>query len=165
MSLFAGHESSTVLEAGLAGVGLYLILKLLIDGLGRLEPKAKKIYTGWPAFMAFMYLQVLDANFSFDGVLGAFAITDKVLLIALGLGVGAFWVRSMTIVMVRRGILEAYQYLEHGAHYAIFFLSAALLASIFLEVPDAVTGITGIGIIISSFIASRQARKARAPRA
>jgi hypothetical protein len=165
MSLFAGHESDTVLEAGLAGVGLYLALKLLIDGLARLEPKEKKVYTGWPAFLAFMYLQLLDANFSFDGVLGAFAITDKVLLIALGLGVGAFWVRSLTVLMVRRGILDAYKYLEHGAHYAIFFLSAALLASIYLEVPDAVTGLTGLGIIISSFIASRQALRARAPRA
>jgi hypothetical protein len=161
MSLFAGDESGTVLEAGLAGVGLYLLLKLLIDGLGRLEPKAKKVYTGWPAFLAFMYLQLLDANFSFDGVLGAFAITDKVLLIALGLGVGAFWVRSLTVVMVRHGILDAYKYLEHGAHYAIFILSVALLGSIYLEVPDAVTGITGLGVIFSSFIASRQALRAR----
>ncbi len=165
MSLFAGHESSTVLEAGLAGVGLYLILKLLIDGLGKLEPRANKIYTGWAAFLAFLYLQLLDANFSFDGVLGAFAITDKVLLIALGLGVGAFWVRSLTVVMVRHGILDSYRYLEHGAHYAILVLAAALLASIFLEVPDAVTGITGLGVIFSSFIASRQALRARAPRA
>jgi hypothetical protein len=103
----------------------------------------------------------LDASFSFDGVLGAFAITDKVLLIALGLGVGAFWVRSLTVFMVRNGTLEAYRYLEHGAHYAIFTLAAALLASIFLEVPDAVTGITGLGVIFSSFIASRQALHAR----
>lgn len=165
ISLFAGHESSTVLEAGLGGVALYLVLKLLIDGLGKLEPTAKKVYVGWPAFLAFLYLQLLDANFSFDGVLGAFAITDKVLLIALGLGVGAFWVRSLTVVMVRHGILDAYRYLEHGAHYAILVLSVALLASIFLDVPDAVTGITGLGVIFSSFIASRQALRARTPRA
>lgn len=164
ISLFAGHESGTVLAAGIAGVGLYLALKLLIDGLGRLEPKERKVYSGWPALLAFMYLQLLDANFSFDGVLGAFAITDKVLLIALGLGVGAFWVRSLTVLMVRRGVLDAYKYLEHGAHYAILALSVALLASIFLDVPDAVTGITGLGVIFSSFIASRQALKARSGR-
>lgn len=164
LSFFADHEFETVLKAGLAGVGLYVLLKLLIDGLGKLEPKASKIYTGWAAFMAFMYLQLLDANFSFDGVLGAFAITDKILLIALGLGVGAFWVRSLTVMMVRRGILDAYKYLEHGAHYAILVLSVALLASIFLEVPDAVTGITGLGVIFSSFIASRQVLKARSSR-
>ncbi|HVX48176.1 MAG TPA: DUF475 domain-containing protein [Candidatus Saccharimonadales bacterium] len=162
MSFFAEHEASTVLKAGLAGVALYMMLKLLIDGLGKLEPGANKVYTGWPAFMAFLYLQLLDANFSFDGVLGAFAITDKVLLIALGLGVGAFWVRSLTVVMVRHGILGSYRYLEHGAHYAILVLAVALLASIFLEVPDAVTGITGLGVIFSSFLASRQALRARA---
>lgn len=122
------------------------------------------MYSGWPALLAFMYLQLLDANFSFDGVLGAFAITDKVLLIALGLGVGAFWVRSLTVLMVRRGVLDAYKYLEHGAHYAILALSVALLASIFLDVPDAVTGITGLGVIFSSFVASRQALKARSGR-
>lgn len=161
MSVFAGRETATVLKSGLAGVGLYLLLKLLIDGLGKLEPKAQKTYSGWPALLAFLYLQLLDANFSFDGVLGAFAITDKVLLIALGLGVGAFWVRSLTVVMVRRGILDSYRYLEHGAHYAIFVLAAALLASVYLEIPDAVTGITGLGVIGSSFIASRQALRSR----
>jgi uncharacterized protein len=161
VAAFAGSESATVLQAGAAGVLSYAALKLLIDGLGKLAPKGQKIYTGWPAFLAFMYLQLLDASFSFDGVLGAFAITDKVLLIALGLGVGAFWVRSLTVYMVRHGTLDAYRYLEHGAHYAIFVLSVALLGSIFFAVPDAVTGITGLGVIISSFIASRQALRAR----
>jgi hypothetical protein len=161
IAAFAGNESATVLKAGAAGVLSYAALKLLIDGLGKLAPKGQKVYSGWPAFLAFMYLQLLDASFSFDGVLGAFAITDKILLIALGLGVGAFWVRSLTVFMVRRGTLDAYRYLEHGAHYAIFVLSVALLGSIYLEVPDAVTGITGLGVIFSSFIASRQALRAR----
>ena len=164
ISLFAGHDSRTVLAAGLCGVTLYLVLNLLIGGLGKLAPKGNKLYGGWAAFLAFMYLQILDANFSFDGVLGAFAITDKVLLIALGLGVGAIWVRSFTVLMVRRGILDTYRYLEHGAHYAILVLAAALLASIFLNVPDAVTGITGLGVIFSSFVASRQALRARSSR-
>ncbi|HET7060157.1 MAG TPA: DUF475 domain-containing protein [Candidatus Saccharimonadales bacterium] len=165
LSFFAGGESGTVLRAGLAGTVLYAAIKLLIDGLDKLAPKEQKTYTGWPAFLAFMYLQLLDASFSFDGVLGAFAITDKVLLIALGLGVGAFWVRSLTVFMVRRGTLDVYRYLEHGAHYAIFVLAAALLTSVFYEVPDAITGIVGLGIIGSSFVASRQALKARAARA
>jgi hypothetical protein len=161
LSLFAGDKSGEVVRAGLAGTVLYAVIKLLIDGLGRLAPTEQKVYSGWPAFLAFMYLQLLDASFSFDGVLGAFAITDKVLLIALGLGVGAFWVRSLTVFMVRHGTLEIYRYLEHGAHYAILVLSVALLGSIFHEVPDAITGVVGLGIIGSSFIASRQALRAR----
>jgi hypothetical protein len=161
VAALAGHESATVLKAGLAGVVSYTAIYLFIEWLGRLAPKENKIYTGWPAFLAFMYLQILDASFSFDGVLGAFAITDKVLLIALGLGVGAIWVRSLTVFLVRKGTLADYIYLEHGAHYAILVLSAALLLSIFIEVPDAITGIVGIGVIGASYLSSREALRAR----
>lgn len=157
-ALFSGHEAGEVLRAGLLGTFAYTGIKLMIDWLGRISNTgAAGKYVGWSAFLAFMYLQVLDASFSFDGVLGAFAITDKVLLIVLGLGVGAIWVRSLTVYMVRKGTLGAYKYLEHGAHYAILVLAAALLVSIFVEIPDAVTGIAGIGVIIASFIASKQA--------
>ena len=154
-------HSNEVWRAGLAGVIGYTLLKLFTDGLDKLTPQGQKTYTGWSAFLAFMYLQVLDASFSFDGVLGAFAITSKVLLIVLGLGVGAVWVRSLTVFMVRRGTLKAYIYLEHGAHYAILVLAAALMASIFFNIPDAVTGLTGLGIIGASFVASRQALRDR----
>ncbi len=161
VALLAGDEAGVVLRAGLFGVVLYTAIKLLIDGLDKLAPKQQKIYSGWPAFLAFMYLQLLDASFSFDGVLGAFAITDKVLLIALGLGVGAIWVRSLTVYMVRHGTLNAYKYLEHGAHYAILVLAVALLGSIFIDVPDAVTGVVGLGVIWASFVSSRQALRAK----
>jgi hypothetical protein len=155
---FSGNEAGEVLRAGLAGTIAYSVIKFMIDWLGRISGAEEAVkYVGWSAFMAFMYLQVLDASFSFDGVLGAFAITDKVLLIALGLGVGAFWVRSLTVYMVRKGTLGAYRYLEHGAHYAILVLAAALIVSIFIEIPDAVTGIAGLGVILASFIASKQA--------
>ncbi|HSX46044.1 MAG TPA: DUF475 domain-containing protein [Candidatus Saccharimonadia bacterium] len=152
---------TAVLTWGLAGVASYMLLKLLIDGMARLEPQKSKQYTGWAAFLAFMYLQVLDAGFSFDSVLGAFAITDKIVLIAIGLGVGALWVRSLTVVMVRRGTLKNYIYLEHGAHYAILMLAAALLIGIFFDIPNAVTGIAGLGIIGASFVESREVLKGR----
>lgn len=161
ISFFADHESGTILRAGTIGALSYTGIKLFIDGLGKLSPKEQKIYSGWPAFGAFMYLQLLDASFSFDGVLGAFAITDKILLIALGLGVGAIWVRSLTVYLVRKGTLNSYVYLEHGAHYAIFVLSVALLGSVFVEIPDAITGVVGLGIIGASFLASRQALHAK----
>jgi len=163
VSMFAGHERGEVLRAGLLGVVSYAGIKLFIDSLSKISAQDDKrvMYHGWGAFLAFMYLQVLDASFSFDGVLGAFAITDKVILIALGLGVGALWVRSLTVYMVRKGTLSDYIYLEHGAHYAILVLAAALLSSIFFEVPDAVTGIVGLGVIGASFLASRQALQNR----
>lgn len=161
IAAFAGSDSKEVLQAGLLGVALYTGMKLTIDWLGRMAPKGQKILKGWPALFGFLYLEVLDASFSFDGVLGAFAITDDVLLIALGLGVGAIWVRSLTVYFVRHGTLSTYKYLEHGAHYAIFVLSIALLSSLYIEVPDAITGFVGIGIIVASFISSREAKHSK----
>jgi len=152
------HHAAETLRAGWLGVAVYVGIKLFIDFIGKLAgPVTKGVYTGWAAFGVFMYLQVLDASFSFDGVIGAFAITNVVVLIAAGLGIGALWVRSLTVFMVERGVLSAYKYLEHGAHYAIGALAAALLASLFFDVPDAVTGVAGLGIIGASFLASREA--------
>jgi hypothetical protein len=159
MALAGGDKSGEILRSGLAGVAAYTAIKLFIDALGKISGSDKAgMYTGWSAFLAFMYLQILDASFSFDGVLGAFAITDNIVLIALGLGVGAIWVRSLTVYMVRRGTLTEYRYLEHGAHYAILSLSVALYASIFINVPDAITGIAGLGIIFASYLSSREAK-------
>jgi hypothetical protein len=107
----------------------------------------------------FVYLEVLDASFSLDGVLGAFAITSNVLLIMAGLGIGAVWVRSLTVFMVRRGTLEAYRYLEHGAHYAIAVLAMVMLAGAFIEVPDIVTGGLGLGCIAAALVSSIRANR------
>ena len=160
------HNTSAVLIPSMIGVGAYAVINGFIALLGKATGQSggRGQYIGWGAFTAFMYLQVLDASFSFDGVLGAFAITNKVILIALGLGVGALWVRSLTVYMVKKGTLDEYIYLEHGAHYAILTLAVALLISIFVEVPDVITGLTGLGIIGASFEASRQARRARRAR-
>ena len=159
---FASHETTTVLKAGLAGVILYTLIHMTITGLDKLTG-ANKLgnYVGWGAVTAFVYLEILDASFSFDGVLGAFAITNIVPIIAVGLGVGALWVRSLTIYMVEEGTLSEYRYLEHGAHYAILVLAAALLISIFVSIPDAITGFVGLGVIGASILASRQANEHR----
>jgi hypothetical protein len=84
-----------------------------------------------------------------------------VILIALGLGVGAIWVRSLTVFMVRNGTLHAYKYLEHGAHYTVFVLAAVLLLGIFWHVPEIIAGIIGIGLIGSAIISSKQAKSSR----
>lgn len=171
---FADHDQGTIIRAGLAGAIGYAAIHLFIEALGKVTGNSEEesegsstgklaMYTGWSAAMAFVYLEVLDASFSFDGVLGAFAITDKIVLIALGLGVGAFWVRSLTIYMVRKGTLDAYKYLEHGAHYAIFVLAIALLSSLYVEIPDAVTGASGLAIIYISYLSSKKAIDAQSP--
>ena len=102
-----------------------------------------------------MYLEVLDASFSFDGVIGAFAITSDVVIIMLGLAIGAMFVRSMTIYLVEKGTLDAYIYLEHGAHYAIGALAFIMLAGMTgVHVPEVVTGLIGVAFIVWAVLAS-----------
>jgi hypothetical protein len=109
---------------------------------------------GKAAFFLFLYLEVLDASFSFDGVIGAFAITSDPIVIAIGLGIGAMYIRSLTVYLVRRQTLDEYVYLEHGAHWAIGALAVLLLVSIKFEVPELVTGLIGVGFIAAAFVSS-----------
>ncbi|MGH8861815.1 MAG: DUF475 domain-containing protein [Jatrophihabitantaceae bacterium] len=160
-------KAATVLFSGLLGLGGYLA----VNGLGeyfesRTEsdgtdgPSGLALATGKAAFFLFLYLEVIDASFSFDGVVGAFAITSDPVIIAIGLGIGAFFIRSITIYLVRTGSLARYAYLEHGAMWAIGALAAVLIVSIAHEVPEWVTGGLGIGFIGAAMISSvRRARR------
>lgn len=154
------HRVGTI-EAGLLGVGIYTAFHQIIGALDKKQQALMKgaKRTGWAAFSAFLYLELLDASFSFDGVLGAFAITSNVILIALGLGVGAIWVRTLTVQLVRHKSLANYKYLEHGAHYAILALAFALLGSILYHIPEVITGFVGITIILIALYESIKARK------
>ncbi|CAN5205139.1 DUF475 domain-containing protein [soil metagenome] len=110
---------------------------------------------GRAAFLLFLYIEVIDASFSFDGVIGAFAITSDPILIALGLGlIGAIFVRSLTVYLVRQGTLDEYVYLDHGAHWAIGALAVILLVSIGTEVSEVITGSIGVLFIVAAFLSS-----------
>ncbi|MBC7301654.1 MAG: DUF475 domain-containing protein [Nocardia sp.] len=156
-------DRSTVLLAGLLGMIVYI----LVDGLGSMfhteqfeegpqgGPSTLVKATGKAAFFLFLYLEVLDASFSFDGVIGAFAITSDPIIIALGLGlIGAMFVRSITVYLVRQGTLADYVYLEHGAHWAIGALATILLVSIGVHVNELITGLVGVAFIGAALISS-----------
>ncbi|MBK3745893.1 DUF475 domain-containing protein [Paraburkholderia aspalathi] len=96
---------------------------------------------------AFIYLEVLDASFSFDGVIGAFALTQNLFVIAIGLGIGAMYVRSMTIMLVEKGTLTEYRYLEHGAFYAILILAVIMFCQTLFHIPEVITGLGGAALI------------------
>ena len=179
-ALFGGDYQGTVLISGCTGVVVFI----LVNGLAGffeieadpLDEKASGIAgpaadatgataaTGKAALFLFLYLEVLDASFSFDGVIGAFAITTNIVLIAAGLGIGAIYVRSLTIYLVRKGTLTRYVYLEHGAHYAIGALAVILLVSLAHEVPELLSGLVGVTVILlavgSSVLHNRRGRGA-----
>lgn len=176
---WAGDNAQTVLVSGLIGAVTYIA----VNGLGQLfesqgilaatddedsdtgqpaalandgsgGPSTLAVATGKAAFFLFLYLEVLDASFSFDGVIGAFAISQDIFIIATGLGVGALYIRSLTVFLVRKGTLNDYVYLEHGAHWAIGALAILLLITIEFHIPELVTGLIGVGFILASFLSS-----------
>jgi hypothetical protein len=80
-------------------------------------------------------------------VIGAFALTTNILLIAIGLGIGAMYVRSITIMLTEKGTLQEFKYLEHGAFYSIFALSVIMFLQSLLHVPETITGLIGVALI------------------
>ncbi len=125
----------------------------------RSGPSDAALASGKAGFFLFMYLEVLDASFSFDGVIGAFAITQDIFIIMIGLGVGAFWIRSLTVYLVRQGTLDDYRYLEHGAHWAIGALAVILLVTIKYEISEIITGLIGVAFILAAFVNSIMVNK------
>lgn len=156
VSIVPEHEKMAVLMAGVYGILTYLAVDFIGNLLEEEEtdnPSVTKVVsTG--GIGGFLYLEVLDASFSFDGVISAFAITTDIVVIMLGLCVGAFFVRSMTTYMVDKGTLDAYKYLEHGAHYAIGVLAAIMFISVEHEIPEVVTGLIGVAFIVWAVMAS-----------
>jgi len=161
-------HAKQVLIAGVVGLLSYLLVSGAAEKFeesadddaepGNVPLGAAVAATGKAAFVLFVYLQVLDASFSFDGVIGAFAITADPIVIALGLGIGAFYVRSLTIYLVRKGTLAELVYLEHGAHWAIGALAVLLFVSIGRDIPEVVTGLIGVAFIAASFWSSLRVR-------
>lgn len=145
--------------AGIAGI----IVHLAIHGVStKLESmaEAKNAFALKHAGLAsFIYLELIDASFSLDGVLGAFALTKDVVIIAIGLAVGAFFVRSMTIMLVEKKTLDKLRYLTHGAYWAIGSLALLMFASTIQEIPEIITGGLGVALIVSSLISSLQYSK------
>lgn len=173
-------DQSDVLLSGVAGMVAYLISKGLADGLepddledDEDEPEpvvedgpttregvaAGAAMVGKGGFASFMYLELIDASFSFDGVIGAFAISKDIIVIAVGLGLGAIYIRTLTVYLVRQGTLNDYRYLEHGAHWAIGVLAAVLFVGIGFHVPEVITGGAGAVLIGISFWWSVRANK------
>lgn len=161
------EEAMTFITAGIFG----LITYIAVDSIGTLLDKDEgegpgghgaTVVVAKSGLASFLYLEVLDASFSFDGVIGAFALSNNLFIIALGLGIGAMFVRSMTVMLVDKGTLTEYRYLEHGAFYAIIALATIMLLSVRFEIPETVTGLIGAAFIGLAFYASLRANRAEA---
>lgn len=148
---------ATVLVSGLFGVILFIITQGIMSAF---TIKTEGAMVAKSGLALFMYLEVLDAAFSLDSVIGAFALTTSLPIIIAGLGIGAWFVRSITIYLVRRKTLETLAYLEHGAHWAIFGLAVSMFAGLVYHVPEIITGTVGLAFILAAYWSSVQFRKA-----
>lgn len=159
--LLPQEEALTFMVSGALGIVAFIAVEAIGTILEMREEAQKAagavVRSGLGGFL---YLNVLDASFSFDGVIGAFALSNNMIVIALGLSIGAMFVRSMTILLVERGTLAEYRYLEHGAFWAIIALGGIMLASARYEIPETITGLIGAILIAASLYWSvRQKRK------
>ncbi len=168
LTLVETDKKYAVLVAGVLGILVYLgtnVLSHIIEGADddddtpELEGGAVAGAIVKGGIAGFLYLEVLDASFSFDGVIGAFAITNDVIIIMLGLAIGAMFVRSLTLFLVEKGTLDEFVYLEHGAHYAIGALAIIMLLSMKFHIPEIITGLIGVAFIVWAVINSISYRK------
>ena len=147
-----GHEQMEFLISGVFGLLTYIA----VDGVSAIL-NVESAVTGEvvrSGAASFLYLEVLDASFSFDGVIGAFALSNNLFIIAIGLGIGAMFVRSLTIMLVERETLASYRYLEHGAFWAIIALAIMMFLNVIIHIPEVVTGLIGGAFIVFAFIDS-----------
>ena len=145
--------------AGVVGIVAHLLIHGVSSKLESLAKQENAFALKHAGFAAFIYLELIDASFSLDGVLGAFALTKDVVVITIGLAVGAFFVRSLTIMLVEKKTLEKLVYLTHGAYWAIGSLATIMLIATFMEVPEIVTGSIGMAFILASLVSSIFERK------
>jgi uncharacterized protein len=149
LSFFTTSDQTSVLVAGVVGLVLFIIMEGVA---GSLSIESSDIASG--GFTLFLYLNILDSAFSLDGVVGAFALTNDLIIIVTGLGIGAYFVRSLTLYFVKQKTLSHLIYLEHGAHWAILGLAVAMLANLVVHIPEVVTGLIGLCFVGLAYYSS-----------
>ncbi len=147
---------ATVLVSGIIGIILFLAMQGVMSSF---SIKTKATAVAASGFSLFIYLNILDSAFSLDSVVGAFALSSSIPIIAVGLGIGALFVRTLTVFLVRKRTLETITYLEHGAHWAVMGLALAMLAGLLVEVPEVITGGIGLAFVVAAYYSSAVARK------
>lgn len=150
---FIDYKNSSLIIAFISGIvihEIFRILNIIFNNKKNIERKSNN-------FINFLYLEILDASFSFDIIIASFTISNNILLIIIGLSLGSIYVRTLTILLVEYKILLKLRYIEHGAHYAIGFLSVILFININNQnhIPEYLVSLISITFIITSYLHSK----------
>ncbi len=151
ISMLAPGSHKIILESGVLGTILFIAVEGFTQAIGFEASSVAK-----SGLALFLYINVLDMAFSFDSVVGAFAITVSVPVIVAGLGIGAYFVRSLTLMLVRGNTLKRLMYLEHGAHWAILALALSMFMALITPVPEWFVAAVGVVIILFAYLSSRR---------
>ncbi|MBI2173490.1 MAG: DUF475 domain-containing protein [Candidatus Aenigmarchaeota archaeon] len=156
---FAIHRSPIMAFGAVMGSTIFFI----VHGFRENAAKKEKELLGSSSlgdWSKILYLEVIDASFSIDGVLGAFAFTLAVPLILIGNGIGAIAVRQITISNIER--VKRYKYLKNGAMYSILILGCIMVANAFgFHIPEWLSPVATFIIIGYFFWKSRKELSAR----
>lgn len=157
IAFFSPAESASIFFAGIFAIVLFIIVQGVANSFDVSTKNA-----GATGLALFVYLDVLDAAFSLDSVVGAFALSTSIPIIVIGLGIGAYFVRTLTLYMVHNGTLARIMYIEHGAHWAILGLAGAMFADLFVDVPEPITGLIGLLFVGGAYLSSIRSVPVRA---
>lgn len=141
----------SILISGIIGI----IVRLAVEMLNKFLNNDSANIIVRSGIGTFIYLEILDASFSFDGVIGALVITNQIVFIMIGLGIGALFVRSLTLVMVDKGTLNTYKFMSHGAFYAMASLTIIMFTTMYQEVSEFITVGLSMFFIASSILYSK----------
>ena len=153
---FSLHIDPLMAFGAVVGSTAFFITHGFKENAAKAEEELIKNTTSRSDWSKILYLEAIDATFSIDGVLGAFAFTLAVPLILIGNGIGAFVVRELTIRNVER--IKKYAYLKNGAMYSVFFLGIIMLLDSFgLHIPEWFSPVVTVGVVGFFFLKSKQA--------
>ncbi len=137
------------------GSTAFFIMHGFKENAERAEANLKKGDSARSDMSKILYLEIIDASFSIDGVLGAFAFTLSVPYILIGTGIGAFVLRELTVRNIER--IKKYVFLKNGAMYAIGALSVIMILGAFgHEIPEWVSPVVMIAIVGYFFLKSKK---------
>lgn len=155
--IIPAEEQGIVLASGIVGIALFILMQGIASAFAVEADDITKTAASAGGAL-FIYLNILDAAFSLDSVVGAFALSTSIPIIVAGLGIGAWFVRSLTIYFVRKGTLDTLLYLEHGAHWAILGLALSMYTGLLFHVPETITGTVGLAFVLAAYYSSMRFR-------
>lgn len=159
--LYLAREDWRLMLSAAVGNAVFFIIYGFKEQAAKQEEMLQAENNNLSDFSKLMYLEILDASFSFDGVFGAFAFTTAIPLILIGNGIGALVVRQVTVMGIEK--VSQYKWLKNGAMTSIGLLGLVMILKSFdVFIPEYLPTLVTIGLVGLTFWASHKLLKKNA---